>query len=194
MRAANCENAVYAFAIRNSLLLVHPKDKAAPRIIKIHPSVFIAETATVIGDVTIGKESSVWYSAVLRGDAAPITLGEGTNVQDNAVIHVDVGEPTHIGKRVTIGHGAIVHAAIIEDQVLIGMGAIILSRAKIGSLSIIAAGSVVPEGKAIPPRSLVMGVPGKIVRHVTDEEIAKIQAGADNYIERAKNYWIGIYK
>lgn len=173
---------------------MHPKDKSAPRVIKIHPSVFVAETATVIGDVTIGKESSVWYSAVLRGDAAPIIIGAGTNVQDNAVIHVDVGEPTHIGPRVTIGHGAIVHAAIVDDRVLIGMGAIILSRARIGSQSIVAAGSVVPEGKVIPPRSLVMGVPGRVVRHVTDDEIAKIEAGADSYIERAKNYWRGIYK
>ena len=173
---------------------MHPKDKSAPRVIKIHPTVFIAETATVIGDVTIGKDSSIWFSAVLRGDAGPITVGEGTNVQDNAVIHVDVGEPTSVGRRVTIGHGAIIHSATVEDHVLIGMGAIVLSRAKIGSHSIIAAGSVVPEGREIPPRSLVMGVPGKVVRHVTDEEATQIEAGAEHYIERAKNYWRGIYK
>jgi carbonic anhydrase/acetyltransferase-like protein (isoleucine patch superfamily) len=173
---------------------VHPKDKSAPRVIKIHPTVFIAETATVIGDVTIGRESSVWFSAVLRGDAAPITIGEGTNVQDNAVIHVDVRAPTHIGKHVTIGHGAIVHAANVEDDVLIGMGAIILNRAKIGAYSIIAAGSVVPEGMQVPPRSLVMGVPGKVVRDVNEEEIERIRDGALTYIERAKNYWRGIYK
>lgn len=173
---------------------MHPKDKSSPRVVKIHPTVFVAESATVIGDVTIGKEASVWFGAVLRGDAAPITVGEGTNVQDNAVIHVDTGEPTSIGKRVTIGHGAIVHAATIQDHVLIGMGAIILSRAVIGSHSIIAAGSVVPEGRQIPPNSLVMGVPGKVVRHVTEEEVAQIEAGAENYIERAKNYWRGIYK
>ncbi len=173
---------------------MHPKDKSAPRVIKIHPTVFIAETATVIGDVTIGKESSVWFSAVLRGDGAPITIDEGTNVQDNAVIHVDQGGPTNIGKHVTIGHGAIVHAAEVEDEVLIGMGAVILSRAKIGSHSIIAAGSVVPEGMQVPPRSLVMGVPGKVVRHVTDEEIERIRNATRNYIERARNYWKGIYK
>ncbi len=173
---------------------MHPKDKAAPRIVKIHPTVFIAETATVIGDVTMGKESSVWFSAVLRGDAAPITIGEGTNVQDNAVIHVDEGTPTIIGKRVTIGHGAIVHGATVQDEVLIGMGAIILSNAKIGTHSIIAAGSVVTEGAEIPPNSLVMGVPGKVVRHINDEELAKIEEGAKHYIERAKNYWKGIYK
>ncbi len=173
---------------------MHPKDKSAPRVIRIHPTVFIAETATVIGDVTIGKESSVWFSAVLRGDGAPITIGEGTNVQDNAVIHVDQGGPTNIGRHVTIGHGAIVHAAEVEDEVLIGMGAVILSRAKIGSHSIIAAGSVVPEGMQVPPRSLVMGVPGKVVRHVTDEEIERIHNATRNYIERARNYWKGIYK
>jgi carbonic anhydrase/acetyltransferase-like protein (isoleucine patch superfamily) len=183
-----------AFIILDSPFVMHPKDKSAPRIIKIHPTVFIAETATVIGDVTLGKESSVWFSAVLRGDAAPITIGEGTNVQDNAVIHVDEGLPTKIGKRVTIGHGAIVHAATVEDDVLIGMGCIILSGAQIGTNSIIAAGAVVREGMQVPPRSLVMGVPGKIVREVSEADIERIHNGAQSYIERAKNYWRGIYK
>jgi carbonic anhydrase/acetyltransferase-like protein (isoleucine patch superfamily) len=168
--------------------------KSAPRIIKIHPTVFIAENAQIIGDVTIHKDSSVWFNATIRGDAAPITIGEGTNVQDNAVIHVDEGQPTTIGKRVTIGHSAVVHAATVEDDVLIGIGAIVLSGAKIGRHSIIAAGALVPEGVEIPPRSLVMGVPGKIVRHVKDEERARIEEGAQHYIERAKNYWKGIYK
>ncbi len=173
---------------------MHPKDKAAPRVFKIHPSVFIAETATVIGDVTIGKEASVWFSAVIRGDAAPITIGEATNVQDNAVIHVDAGAPTHIGKRVTIGHVAIVHAATLADDVLIGMGAIILSGARVGENCIIAAGALVPEGVQIPPRSLVIGVPGKIVREVNEVDIERIRNAASNYVERAKNYWRGIYK
>jgi carbonic anhydrase/acetyltransferase-like protein (isoleucine patch superfamily) len=173
---------------------MHPKDKTDRRVIKIHPTVFVAETATVVGDVTIGKDSSVWFSAVLRGDAAPISIGEGTNVQDNAVIHVDHDVPTQVGRRVTIGHGAIVHSATVEDHVLIGMGAIILGGAVIGTHSIIAAGSVVPEGREIPPRSLVMGVPGKVVRHVTDEEVTEIEGAAEHYVERARNYWRGIYK
>ncbi len=173
---------------------MHPKEKRAPRVFKIHPTVFVAETATVIGDVTIGKDSSIWFSAVLRGDAAPITVGEGTNIQDSAVIHVDPGLPATIGRHVTIGHGAIVHGATVEDDVLIGMGSIILNGAHIGSHSIIAAGSVVPEGKEIPPHSLVMGVPGKVVRHVTEEEDARITDGAEHYTERARNYWKGIYK
>ncbi len=173
---------------------MHLTDKSGPRAFKIHPTVFVAETATVIGDVTIAKDSSVWFSAVLRGDSAPITVGEGTNVQDNAVIHVDAGLPAVIGKRVTIGHGAIVHAATVEDDVLIGMGAIVLSGAKIGSYSIIAAGAVVVEGEEIPPHSMVMGIPGKVVRQVRETEVAMIEEDAKRYAERAKNYWKGIYK
>ncbi|MGB8648950.1 MAG: gamma carbonic anhydrase family protein [Anaerolineae bacterium] len=176
------------------LIPVHLKDKSTPRQFKIHPTAFIAETATVIGDVTIAKDSSVWFSAVLRGDAAPITVGEGTNVQDGAVLHVDEDVPCRIGNRVTIGHGAIVHGALVEDDVLIGLGAIVLNKAHIGSFSLIAAGALVPEGMEIPPRSLVMGVPGKIVRPVSDADMEHIQSGAQNYIERARNYWKGIYK
>ncbi len=155
---------------------------------QIHPTAFIAETATVIGEVTLGKESSVWFSAVLRGDSAPITIGEGTNVQDNAVIHVDEGMPAVIGNRVTIGHGAIIHGATVGDDVLIGMGAIILNGAKIGSHSIIAAGSVVPEGKVIPAHSMVMGLPARVVRKIKGEEIAKIGRGAKHYIEHVNKY------
>ncbi len=173
---------------------MHPRDRSAARVIKIHPTVFIAENSQVVGDVTIGKESSVWYNVTIRGDAAPITIGEGTNVQDNSVIHVDTDGPTRIGSRVTIGHGAIVHAATVADDVLIGMGAIILSGAQIGEFSIIGAGALVPEGMQVPPRSLVLGVPAKIIREVTEEEIARIHNGAQGYIERAKNYWRGIYK
>lgn len=174
---------------------MHPKDKSAPRTpIRIHPTVFMAETATVIGDVTIGKDASVWFGAVIRGDADKITIGEGTNVQDGAVIHCDESVPTTIGKRVVIGHRAVIHGATIADNVLIGIGAIVLNGARVGEYSIIAAGALVPEGADIPPRSLVMGMPGKVVREVNDAEIQRIVSGADNYIQRAKNYWRGIYK
>lgn len=173
---------------------MHPKDRSAPRVTKIHPTVFIAETATVIGDVTIGRDSSVWFSAVVRADAEPVTIGEGSNVQDGAVIHVDPGLPTRIGSRVTIGHSAVVHASNIADDVLIGIGALVLSGCKIGDHCLIAAGAVVPEGAEIPPRSLVMGVPGKVVRPVTDAEIARIHDGSTSYVARARNYWKGIYK
>lgn len=173
---------------------MHPKDKAAPRVIRIHPTVFIAETATVIGDVTIGKEASIWFGAVLRGDASSIMIGEGTNVQDNVTIHGDADTPVIIGKRVTIGHAAVVHGATIEDDVLIGIGAIVLNHALIGEQSIIAAGTLITEGTEVPPRSLVMGVPGKVMRQVNDDEIARTQDGTKIYVERAKNYWRGIYK
>ncbi len=174
---------------------MHPTDKTPVRTpVKIHPSVFVAETATVIGDVTIGKDASVWFGAVIRGDADKITVGEGTNVQDGVIIHCDQGLPTTIGKRVVIGHRAVIHGATIADNVLVGIGAIILNGAKVGEYSIIAAGALVPEGVEIPPHSLVMGVPGKVVRRVSDDEIKRITSGAEHYIERAKNYWRGIYK
>ncbi len=165
-----------------------------PESSKVDSTVFIADTATVVGDVTIGKDSSVWFSAVLRGDAAPVIVGEETNVQDSAVLHVDHEVPCRVGNRVTIGHGAIVHGATVEDDVLIGLGALVLNRSHIGSFSIIAAGALVPEETVIPPYSLVMGVPGKIVRQVNEEEIELIKRGCEIYTERAKNYQKGIYK
>jgi len=174
---------------------MHPREKTTIQTLtRIHPTVFIAETATVIGDVTIHKDASVWFGAVIRGDADKIVIGEGTNVQDGVVIHCDENLPTIIGKRVVIGHRAVVHGATIADNVMIGIGSIVLNGAKIGEYSIIAAGALVPEGKEILPRSLVMGVPGKVIREVTDEEIKRITSGAENYIQRAKNYWRGIYK
>ncbi len=154
----------------------------------------MAETATVVGDATIGKEASVWFGAVVRADAEPIRIGEGSNVQDTAVLHVDPGFPCTIGARVTIGHGAIIHGATVEDDVLIGMGARILNGAHIGTLSLIAAGALVPEGMQIPPHSVVMGIPARVVREVNDEDIERIRNGAKNYIERARNYWKGVYK
>ncbi len=174
---------------------MHPKDKTPSKSpIRIHPSVFVAETATIVGEVTIYPDASVWYGAVIRGDASKIVIGDGTNVQDGGVIHCDANLPTTIGKRVVIGHRAVIHGATIADNVMIGIGAIVLNGAKIGEYSIIAAGALVPEGKEIPPRSLVMGVPGKVIRQVNDEEIKRITDGAQTYIDRAKNYWKGIYK
>lgn len=160
----------------------------------IHPTVFVAETATIVGDVTIYQDASVWFGAVIRGDADKIVIGEGTNVQDGVVIHCDAGLPTTIGKRVVIGHRAVVHGVTIADNVMIGIGAIVLNGARVGEYSIVAAGAIVTEGQVVPPRSLVMGVPGKIVREVTEQEIKRITDGAQTYIERAKNYWRGIYK
>jgi carbonic anhydrase/acetyltransferase-like protein (isoleucine patch superfamily) len=174
---------------------MHPREKSASLSpTRIHPTVFVAETATILGEVTIYPDASVWFGAVIRGDADKIVIGQGTNVQDGVVIHCDENLPTIIGKRVTIGHRAVIHGAIIADHVLIGIGAIILNGARVGEYSIIAAGALVGEGKEIPPRSLVMGIPGKVVREVNEEEIKRIESGADHYIERAKNYWRGVYK
>lgn len=161
---------------------------------RIHPTVFVAETATIVGDVTIYQDSSVWFGAVIRGDGDRIVIGEGTNIQDGVVVHSDPGFPVIIGRRVVVGHRAVVHGATIADNVMLGIGAIVLNRARVGEFSIIAAGALVTEGADIPPRSLVMGVPGKVVREVTEEEIKRITDGAESYIERARNYWRGIYK
>lgn len=150
--------------------------------------VFIAPTATVIGNVTIAPGSSVWFGAVIRSDLALIQIGRNTSVQDNAVIHVREGIETRIGDKVTMGHGAIVHGAQIEDTVLIGIGAIILDKARVGKGSIVGAGAVVTEGTQIPRRSLVLGVPGKVVKEVTSEQFQWIEENAKSYTELAQRY------
>lgn len=150
---------------------------------KIHPTAFIHPSAIVLGDVTLGARVSVWPTAVLRGDSDVIVIGEDSNVQDGTVVHADEGIPTHIGKRVAIGHRAIVHGATIADDVLIGMGAILLNGSSVGSGSIIAAGAVLTEGKRIPENSLVIGVPGRIVRQTTGEERERIRATVTAYLE-----------
>ena len=153
--------------------------------------VFIAPTATVIGNVTIAPGSSVWFGAVIRSDTALIQIGRNTSVQDNAVIHVREGIETRIGDQVTMGHGSIVHGAQIEDTVLIGIGAIILDRARVGGGSIIGAGAVVTEGTQIPRHSLVLGVPAKVIKEVTAEQIQWIETNARSYTELAQRYLTG---
>ena len=153
---------------------------------------FIAETAAVIGDVHLGTDASVWFSATVRGDVHRIRIGARSNVQDNAVVHVThQTAPTTIGDNVTIGHSAIVHGCTIQDRVLVGMGAIILDHANIGSDSIIGAGALVTGGKVIPPRSMVLGSPARVVRELTEEEVASIMYYANNYV-RYKNVYLGI--
>jgi carbonic anhydrase/acetyltransferase-like protein (isoleucine patch superfamily) len=144
---------------------------------------YIAETAVVIGDVTLGTGASIWHNCTLRGDVHWIRIGAETNVQDNTVVHVTHGTaPTDVGARVTIGHGAIIHGCTIEDEVLIGMGATVLDHAVIGTHSIVGAQALVTKNTEIPPRSLVLGQPAEVVRELTDEEVASIQDGADNYL------------
>ena len=149
-------------------------------------AVFVASNATVLGDVVLGPGSSVWYGAVLRGDDGTLTLGENTNVQDNAVLHTGPGLDVKVGKGVSIGHGAIVHGCTVGDHCLIGMHATILNGAVIGDGCLIAAGALVPEGAVIPAGSLVIGVPGKVVRAVSAEQAAGIKANEEEYLQLAE--------
>jgi carbonic anhydrase/acetyltransferase-like protein (isoleucine patch superfamily) len=153
---------------------------------QVHASAFVAHNATVLGDVAIGQRSSIWFGAVVRGDTERIEIGDETNVQDLSVLHADPDFPCRLGKRVTVGHAAIVHGAIVEDDVMIGMRAVVLNGAKIGSHSIIAAGCVVPEGMLVPPGSLVMGVPGRIKREITDSDKERISHAADHYAKQGQ--------
>jgi len=163
-------------------------DLASFRPDLVDPTVYIAAGAVIVGDVTIGPQSSVWFLAVIRGDCEAIRIGSRSNVQDGCVLHADPGFPCTIGDAVTIGHRAIVHGATVEDNVVIGMGSIILNGAKIGRDTIIAAGAVVTERADIPPGSLVMGIPGKVRRGLTPEEIAYNRLAAEHYVENAKRY------
>ncbi|WOF16419.1 gamma carbonic anhydrase family protein [Methanoplanus sp. FWC-SCC4] len=149
---------------------------------------FIADNAKILGDVTLKKDTGIWFGAVLRADKDSIIIGEGSNVQDNCVVHVSSNNPVNIGKNVTIGHGAIIHGCTIKDRVLVGMGAIILNGAVIGEDTIIGAGAVITENKTIPPGSLVMGVPGKVIKEVNEEQKAHIIKNAESYVSLAKEY------
>jgi carbonic anhydrase/acetyltransferase-like protein (isoleucine patch superfamily) len=159
------------------------------RLPEVHPTAYIDQSAMVIGDVTIGEQSSVWMCVVIRGDVNYIRIGDRTNIQDGTVVHVMHDTcPTVIGSDVTIGHGAIVHGCTIADRVLVGMGAIVLNGASIGEETIVAAGSLVTERMVIPARSLVMGSPARVKRALKDEEVASIQEYADNYVRYKRDY------
>ena len=154
----------------------------------IHPDAFIHPEAFVCGDVTLGSRASVWPKAVLRGDSAPIIIGESSNVQDGVVIHVDPGLPCTIGARVAIGHRAIVHGATVEDDCLIAMGAIVLNRVAVGRGSLIGAGAVCSEGMQIPPNSLVLGVPGRVVRSTDEALRARTAHAVAAYLDLAERH------
>ncbi|KJL45023.1 Galactoside O-acetyltransferase [Microbacterium terrae] len=151
------------------------------KIPDLDPSAFVAAGARVVGDVSLGEESSVWYNAVLRGDSASITLGAGSNLQDNVSVHVDAGHPVVIGEDVSVGHNAVIHGCTIGDGCLIGMGSTVLSGAEIGAGSLVAAGAVVLEGTVIPPGSLVAGVPGRVRRELSETEREGILQNARIY-------------
>jgi carbonic anhydrase/acetyltransferase-like protein (isoleucine patch superfamily) len=150
---------------------------------------FIASSADVIGDVSLGAYTSIWYNATVRGDIHWIRIGRESNIQDNAVIHVTSGTgPASIGDRVTIGHSAVVHACTVENNVLIGMGAIVLDNAVIGRDSVVGAGALITARTVIPPRSMVIGSPAKVIRSLTDEEVTGIGKYADNYLKNSAIY------
>jgi len=156
--------------------------------------VYIMESAEIMGDVRIGKDSSVWNKVVIRGDEAYVQIGNSTNIQDMCVLHTEHDIPLEIGDNVTIGHGAIIHCKRIGSNCIIGMGAMLLVNAEIGEFSVVAAGTVVVENKIIPPRSLVMGVPGKVVREIDGENIKRIKHATREYMRLSKEHYEGRYK
>lgn len=154
----------------------------------IHSSAYVAPNATIVGQVEIGAHASVWFGCVLRGDNEPIVIGARTNVQDLTVVHTDEGVPCTVGDGVTVGHRAVLHGATVGDGALIGIGAILLNRSTIGDEAVVGAGAVVTEGQVIPPRHLALGVPAKVIRELTDEEIQGLRAAAAHYVARAEGY------
>lgn len=166
--------------------MIHPYRGIVPTI---DPTVFLVPSAEIIGDVVIGKHSSVWYNAVVRGDVNYIRIGERTNIQDGCILHVrHETYPCIVGSGITVGHGAILHACTIEDNSLIGMGAIVLDNATIRPFTLVAAGAVVREGASFPPGVLVAGVPARVVRLITEQERSMILDSAENYLGYVRNF------
>lgn len=165
--------------------------KLYPTKLTIDQSAYVAPDASLAGDVTIGAHASIWFQAVLRGDMAPIVIGDDSNIQDGCVVHVDENLPAIIGARVTLGHGAIVHGAVIEDDCLIAMRAVVLNGCRVGKNCLIGAGSVLTENTSVPAGSLVLGVPGKVIRSLRAEELERVHANARSYLELAAAYRAG---
>ena len=154
----------------------------------IAASAWIAPNATIIGDVRLGENTGIWWNAVLRGDNDPISVGANTNIQDGSVLHTDAGVPLTLGRDITVGHLVMLHGCTVGDGSLIGIKSVILNHAVIGDNCLIGANTLIPEGKVIPARSLVMGSPGKVVRELTDEEVARLLAAAARYVANAERY------
>jgi carbonic anhydrase/acetyltransferase-like protein (isoleucine patch superfamily) len=158
------------------------------RLPRIAPSAYVADSADVIGDVEIGENASIWFGAVVRGDIEPISIGPNSNIQDGSVVHTMIGSPVVVGDWVTVGHRAVLHGCIVENQCLIGMGAILLNDVRVGEGSIIAAGAVVSEKTVIPPRSLYLGVPARFRRELTESDQQFIRMHAVHYLEYKEVY------
>ena len=164
---------------------IYPLGELTP---KVDPDSWIAPNATLIGQVEVAKGASIWWNCTVRGDTDLLSVGENSNIQDNSVLHTDPGIPMVVGKNVTVGHRVILHGCTIGDNTLIGMGSTLLNRSVIGKNCLIGANTLIPEGKVIPDRSLVVGLPGRIVRELTDEEVAGLQTSADRYVAQWQRY------
>lgn len=162
-------------------------------VINLHPTSFIAPGAVVLGDVTLGPHASVWYHAVLRGDTAPIVIGESSNIQDGSIVHVDEGVPATVGARVGVGHRVILHGCTIGNDCLIGMGSVVLNGVRVGEGSVVAAGAVVPEGLEIPPGSVVVGVPARVTRRVDEALRGRIRSTWEHYVGEAVRHRAGTF-
>jgi carbonic anhydrase/acetyltransferase-like protein (isoleucine patch superfamily) len=153
---------------------------------------FVADSAEVIGRVTLGEGASVWFNAVLRGDSDTLTIGAGSNIQDGSVLHADTGFPLVLGENVTVGHKVMLHGCTVGDESLIGIGAVVLNGARIGRNCIVGAGALVTEGKEFPDGSLIVGVPAKVVRQLSEAQIAGLKASADHYVHNGRRYAAGL--
>ncbi|WP_016910465.1 gamma carbonic anhydrase family protein [Streptomyces xiaopingdaonensis] len=153
---------------------------------RLADSAYTAPTSVVVGEVTMGESTGLWYGAVLRGDAASVSIGAGSNIQDNSTVHADPGFPVTVGERVSVGHNAVLHGCTVEDEVLVGMGATVLNGARIGAGSLVAAQALVPQGMQVPPGSLVAGVPAKVKRELTEEEREGVRLNAAVYLDLAE--------
>jgi carbonic anhydrase/acetyltransferase-like protein (isoleucine patch superfamily) len=165
-----------------------PGSESLESRIDLHPDAWVAPTAVLKGRVTVGANVSIWYGCVLRGDLEPIAIGDETNVQDGSIVHVDRGFPATVGRRVTIGHRAVVHGCHVDDEAVIGMGAVVLSGSRIGRGALVAAGALVREGFTVPPAAIAAGVPARIVGTVGPELIERFRLGVDGYMELARAY------
>lgn len=158
----------------------------------VHETAWVADSAQVIGDVHLAEDTSVWFGTVIRGDTAAIRIGRGSNIQDNSVLHADLGVPLTIGEEVTVGHQVMLHGCTIGDGSLIGIQAVVLNNARIGKGCVLGAGSVVTEGKEFPDGSLILGSPAKVVRQLTPEQVERLRLGAAHYVHNARRFRAGL--
>ncbi|CAN7720131.1 gamma carbonic anhydrase family protein [Pseudorhodoferax sp. LjRoot39] len=172
-------------------MALYALDERTPQVAE---TAWVADSAQVIGGVALGPDSSVWPGVVIRGDSGPITVGEGSNIQDNSVLHADEGVPLTIGKHVTVGHQVMLHGCTVGDESLIGIGAIVLNHAKIGRNCLVGAGALVTEGKEFPDGSMIVGSPAKVVRQLTPEQIEGLRRSAQHYMANARRYRAGLRK